>query len=146
MMRISTKGRYAVRIMQDIANHAAPNAPVSLRDIVERQHITQKYMESIMALLLRRNLVRSVRGKAGGYCLTRKPEDYPLYDILCAAEGDMEPVQCLAAPVNDCALKDRCKTLPLWEGLSAVIRTYLQQHTLAELLNENGADEIPPCT
>lgn len=143
MMRISTKGRYAVRIMQDLALNA-DRGPVSLRDIAERQNITPKYMESIMAILLRKGLVTSLRGKLGGYSLSRKPETYSVYEILCAAEGDMEPVQCLALPQNSCLLKEHCVTLPLWEGLSAVIRAYLESHTLAELI-EKGEDSIRPC-
>lgn len=143
MMRISTKGRYAVRIMQDLALHAG-RGPVSLRDIAERQHITPKYMESIMAILLRRNMVASLRGKLGGYSLTREPAAYSLYEILCAAEGDMEPVQCLAERQAPCILKDRCVTRPIWEGLSGVIRTYLEAHTLAELI-ETGETSIGPC-
>ena len=143
MMRISTKGRYAVRIMQDLALHA-DQGPVSLRDIAERQNITQKYMESIMAILLRKKLVASLRGKMGGYSLVRKPAEYSVYEILCAAEGDMEPVQCLAMPENTCVLKDHCVTLPLWKGLSAIIRGYLEAHTLEELIRE-GADTIGCC-
>lgn len=129
--------------MQDLALHAG-QGPISLRDIAERQNITQKYMESIMAILLRKQLVTSLRGKMGGYSLARSPEDYSVYEILCAAEGDMEPVQCLALPQNTCILKERCVTLPLWEGLSAVIRGYLESHTLAELISE-GAENIGEC-
>lgn len=143
MMRISTKGRYAVRIMQDLALHAG-QGPVSLRDIAERQNITQKYMESIMAILLRKKMVSSLRGKMGGYSLTRKPSDYSVYEILCAAEGDMEPVQCLALPLNPCVLKEHCVTLPLWKGLSEVIRTYLESHTLEEIIR-TGETAIPRC-
>lgn len=143
MMRISTKGRYAVRIMQDLALHAG-QGPVSLRDISERQNITPKYMESIMAILLRNELVTSLRGKLGGYTLTREPAAYSVYEILCAAEGDMKPVQCLATPQNTCILKEHCTTLPLWKGLSDVIQTYLEAHTLAEL-TEKGEAGIVPC-
>lgn len=132
MMRISTKGRYALRIMLDLAEHAS-RGPVSLRDVAERQHITPKYMESIMAILLREGLVTSVRGKSGGYRLARSAEQYTAYDILEAAEGDLVPVQCLAQHENTCALRESCATLPVWQGLADVIRDYLQSVTLADM-------------
>lgn len=132
MMRISTKGRYALRIMLDLVSHADGD-PVSLRDVAERQHITPKYMESIMALLLHEKLVVSVRGKAGGYRLTRPAADYNAYEVLCAAEGDLAPVACLSASAQSCELANQCATLPLWRGLDAVIRDYLSRVTLAEL-------------
>ena len=99
MMRISTKGRYALRIMLDLAQNGE-DSPVALREISERQNITPKYMESIMALLLRDNLVQSLRGKAGGYMLTRKPAEYPLYEILSTAEGGLAPVHSLSMDEN----------------------------------------------
>ena len=138
MMKISTKGRYALRIMVDLARHSA-ESPVSLREISERQNIIPKYMESIMALLLREKLVISIRGKAGGYRLARSPEQYRVYDILRAAEGDLEPVQCLVQKPNVCPLAPDCATLPLWEGLSRVVRQYLESYTLEALLGNGGA-------
>lgn len=138
MMKISTKGRYALRIMVDLARRSS-EGPVSLREISERQNITPKYMESIMALLLREKLVLSLRGKAGGYRLSRAPEQYRVYDILKAAEGDLEPVQCLVQKPNVCPLSAECVTLPLWEGLSQVVREYLEGYTLADLLGQEGA-------
>ncbi len=137
MMRISTKGRYALRIMLDLARHEG-REPVSLRAMAERQNITPKYMESIMALLLKEQLVVSVRGKGGGYHLTRTPEQYKVYDILCAAEGDISPVQCLAQPVNSCPMQATCSTLPLWEGLDRVVREYLSGISLADVLHKDG--------
>lgn len=124
MMRISTKGRYALRIMLDLLQHADGD-PVSLRDIAERQHITPKYMESIMSLLLKEQLVISVRGKSGGYRPARPARDYSVYDILAAAEGDLVPVSCLAQDAPACELAPHCITLPVWQGLEQVIRDYL---------------------
>lgn len=144
MMRISTKGRYAVRIMLDLALHKEQGT-VSLRDISERQNITPKYMESIMSLLVKEGLVVSTRGKAGGYSLSRPAEDYTVYDILCAAEGNLQPVQCLTTPTNPCILKDRCITLPLWEGLGQVIRGYLEKHTLADLATNGIPEHMESC-
>lgn len=140
MMRISTKGRYALRIMLDIAAHADGATPVALRDVADRQQITVKYMESIMSTLLHEHLVTSMRGKAGGYKLARPANQFTLYDILNAAEGDLMPVHCLSLPENDCALKEHCITLPVWVGLSEVIRTYLQSITLADILKKAGND------
>lgn len=138
MMKISTKGRYALRIMIDLARHT-DEGPVSLRAIAERQHITLKYMESIIALLMREKLVMSIRGKAGGYRLSRPASQYKAYEILCAAEGELAPVQCLSTPINTCALQDSCSTLPLWRGLQQVVRDYLESFTLEDLLGQEGS-------
>lgn len=137
MMRISTKGRYALRIMLDLAQHS-DQGPVALREISERQNITPKYMESIMALLLRDDLVQSLRGKAGGYKLTRKPSEYPLYEILSSAEGGLAPVHCLAMDEDDCPIRHSCLTIPVWEGLHKVIEDYLSSLTIQSLLDQGA--------
>lgn len=136
MMRISTKGRYALRIMIDLARHAE-SGPVSLRDVAQRQGIAPKYMESIMAMLLREGLVISARGKSGGYRPAYPAEKYNAYMILRAAEGDLEPVQCLSTPINTCPMRDHCATLPVWTGLSTVIREYLEGVSLAQLMSQS---------
>lgn len=135
MMRISTKGRYALRIMLDLAQHCE-QGPVALREISERQNITPKYMESIMALLLRDHLVQSMRGKAGGYKLTRQPSKYVLYEILSSAEGGLAPVHCLALDENDCPIRQSCLTIPVWEGLHKAIENYLSGITLQDLIDQ----------
>ena len=135
MLKISTKGRYALRIMIDLAHHVE-EGPVSLRAVAERQNVTLKYMESIMSLLLREELVISSRGKSGGYKLTRAPKDYDVYEILHAAEGNLAPVQCLATSVNDCPLQNTCPTLPMWKGLDNIVQEYLKGYTLDQLLRE----------
>ena len=137
MMRISTKGRYALRIMLDLAQHRSQGL-VALREISERQHITPKYMESIMALLLRNNLVQSLRGKTGGYRLTREPSEYGLYEILSTAEGGLAPVHCLAMDENECPIRQTCLTIPVWEGLHQVIEDYLSGITLQTLLDQGA--------
>ena len=134
-MRISTKGRYALRIMLDLAQHAE-QGPVALREISERQNITPKYMESIMALLLHDKLVQSLRGKAGGYILTRKPEEYSVYEILSSAEGGLAPVHCLSLDENTCPIRQTCLTIPVWEGLHKVIEDYLTGISLQTLINQ----------
>lgn len=133
MLKISTKGRYALRIMIDLAHHIE-GGPVSLRAVAQRQKVTLKYMESIMSLLLREELVSSTRGKSGGYKLSRKPEEYSVYEILHAAEGNLAPVQCLALEVNDCPLQKICPTLPMWEGLDKVVKDFLTNYTLDKLV------------
>lgn len=141
MMRISTKGRYALRIMLDLARQAE-GEPVALRDVAERQHITPKYMESIMSLLLHEQLVLSVRGKSGGYRLARPASEYSVYEILCAAEGSMAPVACLAQNPPGCELAEQCATLPLWVGLNTVIRDYLTRTSLADLAQGKPGDSV----
>lgn len=134
-MRISTKGRYALRIMLDLAQND-DQGPVALREISERQNITPKYMESIMSMLLHDKLVQSLRGKAGGYQLTRKPEEYPIYEILSCAEGGLAPVHCLAMEENECPIRRTCLTIPVWEGLHQVIKDYLSGITLKTLIEQ----------
>lgn len=139
MLKISTKGRYALRIMIDLAHHLEEGA-VSLRAVAERQNVTLKYMESIMSLLLREELVISSRGKSGGYKLTRAPKDYNVYEILHAAEGNLAPVQCLATAINDCPLQSTCPTLPMWEGLDTIVQDYLKGYTLDMLAREESRE------
>ena len=137
MLKISTKGRYALRIMIDLAHHLE-EGPVSLRAVAERQNVTLKYMECIMSLLLREELVLSSRGKSGGYKLSRRPKDYNVYEILHAAEGNLAPVQCLTTATNDCPLQHSCPTLPMWEGLDRVVQDFLKSYTLDMLVKENS--------
>lgn len=138
MMRISTKGRYALRIMLDLAQHNE-QGPVALREISERQNITPKYMESIMALLLRDNLVQSVRGKAGGYQMMRPASEYKLYEILSTAEGGLAPVHCLSMEENECPIRQTCLTIPVWEGLHKAIENYLSGITLQDLIDQGAS-------
>lgn len=138
-MRISTKGRYALRIMIDLS-HQKSGEPVSLRSVAERQNITLKYMEGIMTHLLRAGLVISIRGKAGGYYLARPAGDYTIYEILKAAEGDLSAVHCLSTPTNLCPMRDECNTLPLWSGLQQVIRQYLEGYTLEDLKGDKAPE------
>lgn len=141
MMRISTKGRYALRIMLDLARQEG-SEPISLHDVAERQHITQKYMESIMSILLREKLVLSVRGKSGGYRLARPASEYSVYEILNAAEGSMAPVSCLMQNPPGCELAAQCDTLPLWVGLNDMIRDYLSRASLADLAQGKTGDSV----
>ena len=121
--------------MLDLAQHT-DQGPVALREISERQKITPKYMESIMSLLLRDQLVQSLRGKAGGYKLTKTADKYNLYEILSSAEGGLAPVHCLSMDENDCPLRQTCLTIPVWEGLHKAIEDYLTGISLQTLIDQ----------
>lgn len=128
-MMISTKGRYALHVMIDLALHEG-DGPVSLKDIAERQNISMKYLEAIVAVLNKAELVKSFRGKDGGYCLSKKPEEYTIQEILVLTEGTLAPVTCIE---GGCPNSDGCITLPLWKNLDAVIGEYLESITLKDL-------------
>ena len=134
-MKISTKGRYALRIMIDLARHDE-GSYIRLKDIAERQNITLKYMEHIMPLLTKAGYVRSYRGNNGGYMLARKPEEYTVGDILRTTEGSMAPIACIEDRPNRCPRCEECTTLPFWEGLWKVINEYTDRYTLADLMED----------
>ncbi|MEO2264135.1 RrF2 family transcriptional regulator [Lachnospiraceae bacterium HCP28S3_F9] len=134
-MKISTKGRYALRIMIDLARHDE-GSYIRLKDIAERQNITLKYMEQIMPLLTKAGYVRSYRGNNGGYMLARKPEEYTVGDILRTTEGSMAPIACIEDQPNRCPRCEECTTLPFWEGLWKVINEYTDRYTLADLMED----------
>ena len=115
-MKISTKGRYALRIMLDLAQNSKGEY-IPLKDISSRQGITIKYMEQIVPMLTRAGLVRSLRGNNGGYMLSREPEEYTIGEILRCAEGSLAPIACLEDETNQCPRKEGCKTLAFWEGM-----------------------------
>ena len=131
-MMISTRGRYALRVMLDLATDET-GTYVPLDSIARRQGISEKYLESILAALSRAGLVLALRGKGGGYKLNRKPDDYPIGEILRLTEKSLAPVTCLEEGM-DCPQAESCPTLPLWQGLDRVIEEYLMGRTLADLL------------
>ena len=140
-MKISTKGRYALRTMLDLAVHENGGL-IPLREISTRQGITIKYLEQVMNLLNKAGYVRSVRGAGGGYRLAKEPSQYTIGDILRVAEGSLAPVSCLEDEVNQCPRSAECFTLNFWEGLAGVINGYVDSVTLADLINQNeGQDE-----
>lgn len=137
-MMISTRGRYALRMMVDLAEHEG-DGYVALKEIALRQSISKKYLEQIIPILNQAGLLRTVRGHQGGYRLAKDPSSYTIGEILRATEGSTAPVACLEGEVNDCPRKGFCKTLPIWQGLQDVIDNYLDGITLAELvLAENS--------
>lgn len=143
MMKISTKGRYALRVMVELARQR-DDKPVALRAVAEHQHMTLKYLESIISLLMRERLVTSSRGKAGGYRLSRPASQYTVYEILRATEGGLEPVQCLTEPSTACPIESRCPTLPVWKGLHRVVKEYLEGITL-ESISQLPSGEFTYC-
>lgn len=139
-MMISTKGRYAVRVMIDLAEHNTGEY-ITLMDIAKRQDISEKYLESIVSILSKNGFVNSLRGKGGGYKLSKLPENYTLEDILELTEGSLAPVSCLEKQPNTCPKTGECKTLPVWQGLDKVIREYLRGVTIADLINREDASD-----
>ena len=131
-MMISTRGRYALRVMLDLAENGS-GAFVPLDTIARRQGISEKYLENILASLSRAGLVQALRGKGGGYRMSRTPAEYPIGEILRLTEKSLAPVTCLESD-GACPRAGECPTYPLWQGLDKVIDDYLTGHTLADLL------------
>ena len=127
----STKGQYALRAMADLAQH---EGWVSLGDVAKRQNISRKYLEQVISLMHKAGYVESLRGKGGGYRLTRKPEEYTLGQILRAAEGSLAPVACLADDDYECQLRPGCKTLPLWQEYGKLVHDFFYSKKLSDLL------------
>lgn len=134
-MKVSTKGRYALRTMIDLAVNGT-GAPIPLKDIATRQNISLKYMEQIISLLIKAKLVKSVRGNNGGYLLAKPSMQYTAGDILRAAEGDMSPIACIEQNHTNCEQANSCSVLPFWFGLNKVINGYLDSVTLSELARQ----------
>ena len=139
-MLISTKGRYSLRVMIDLAEHQSDGF-IPLKVIADRQGISEKYLESIIKLLVKAKILTGLRGKGGGYQLTRPPEQYTVGDILRLTEESLAPVSCLEENADVCPRMAACRTLSLWQGLDAVIRTYLDNITIAELMRHDSAGD-----
>ncbi len=135
-MMISTKGRYALKIMIDLAENTGER-PVSIKSISGRQDISVKYIEQIISSLVKSELVKSVRGSQGGYFLTRCPKDYSVGEILRAAEGGISPVECVSADKTPCEKENICLLRPLWEELDEAVNKVLDSHSLADLICRN---------
>lgn len=132
-MRISTKGRYAVRLLLDIAMNDMAE-PVRLKDTAERQNISMKYLEQIISILVRAGIVKSIRGPQGGYRLVREPKDYTVGMILRCVEGSLAPVACLEDEMNECERRSGCVTLRIWQELNAAINGVVDKYTLQDLV------------
>lgn len=133
-MKISTKGRYALRLMMDIASNGGEK-PVSIKEIAKRQEISDKYLEQIISVLNSAGFVRSIRGPQGGYVLRKKPEEYTAGMILRLTEGTLAPVACVEEDAVPCERMDNCATFELWRRLNQAISDVVDQVTLADLVN-----------
>ncbi len=143
-MKISTKGRYALRMMLDLALNDT-GEPVRIRDIAARQEISDKYLEQIISSLNKAGYVKSIRGPQGGYRLTKKPEQYTVGMILRLTEGSLAPVACLEDEVNTCERQDGCATLQLWKMLNEAVKGVVDKVTLADLVewqNQKSANYV----
>ncbi|MDD3252586.1 MAG: Rrf2 family transcriptional regulator [Lachnospiraceae bacterium] len=141
-MMISTRGRYALRVLIDLAEHQT-GAYIPMKEIAARQELSQKYIEKIMPLLTKEKLVEGVHGKGGGYRLTRDPADYRIGDILRLAEGDLAPVACLGCDAVSCSRAPQCRTLDMWKKFYEMTNTYFDGITIADLMkSEVVADYV----
>ena len=137
-VKISTKGRYALRMMLDLAQHQG-DGYVALKEIAARQGISKKYLEQIVPTLTRGDFLLTNRGYQGGYRLARTPEKYTVGEILRLTEGSLSPVSCLETKPNMCERAEGCITLPVWQGLEKVISEYLDGYTLDRIISEYKA-------
>lgn len=132
-MMISTRGRYCLRVMIDLAEHQRKGY-IRMKEVAERQEISLKYLEKILPILAKNDIVEGIQGKGGGYRLTRKPEEYTLSEILILTEGSLAPVACLECSATPCDRAAECRTLPIWTELDRRINEYLSSVTIADLL------------
>ena len=141
---ISTRGRYALRVLVDLAENQG-DGYITLWEVAERQDISEKYLESIVKELVRAGFLEGLRGKGGGYRLGHPAEQINVLDVLCTMEGDLVPVACLAAGGKPCPRAAGCRTLPLWKGLNEVVSSYLSKFTVQDLIHKDpdSFDIIP---
>ena len=132
-MKISTRGRYALRVIVDLAEHSDGSA-VPMKEIAHRQDISLKYLERILPSLVEADLIEGVHGKGGGYRLLKKPEDVTAGEILRLTEGELAPVSCLKNSDELCKYTADCRTRPMWDGLAKVINQYLDGISIADLM------------
>jgi Rrf2 family protein len=133
-MIASTKGRYALRVLADMASESERGATfIPLKDIADRQEISEKYLEAIVKLLVNEGLLIGQRGKGGGYKLAKAPEEYTVGEIIRAAEGSVAPVACLVEGAKKCSRYDKCTTIGMWTKLDSIINDYLDSVKLVDL-------------
>lgn len=139
-MLISTRGRYALRVLLDLAENQT-DGYIPMKTVADRQNLSLKYIERIMPVLSKNKYVVGVHGKGGGYRLAREPKDYRVGDILRLAEGDLAPVACLGCDAKPCDRAESCKTLPMWREFHKLVNDYFDKITLEDLLNKTGVSE-----
>ncbi len=141
-MLISTKGRYALRVLAELGSYDR-NCYIPLPAIAKNQEISEKYLEIIISTLVKAGFVEGMRGKGGGYRLKRDPKDYSVGEILRLTEGSLAPVACLESKKNECPRADKCLTLPIWTKLDNIIETYLDSVSLNDLCCAKNAEKVP---
>ena len=139
-MMISTRGRYALRVMIDLAEQQS-GSYIPMKDVAARQEISLKYLEKILPVLTKARMIEGVHGKGGGYRLMRSPEDYRVGEILRLTEGDLAPVSCLAPDAAVCGRSGFCKTLPMWQRFYQITNDYFDSITLADLCQTDLSDQ-----
>ncbi len=137
-MMVSTRGRYALRVLVDLAEHQS-DGYITLKEIAGRQEISEKYLETIVKDLVKLRVLEGVRGKGGGYRLDKEPKEINVLEILRVMEGTLSPVACLAPDSKPCSRSADCRTLPLWQGLDQVVSDYLGKFTIQDLIKQNEA-------
>ncbi len=135
-MMVSTRGRYALRVLIDLAENQRDGF-VTLKEVAARQEISEKYLESIVKELVRAGVLEGLRGKGGGYRLARAPEDVSVLEVLKLMEGTLAPVACLEERAKPCPRAMSCRTLTLWEGLNKVVTDYLRNFTIRDLMRKD---------
>lgn len=136
-MMISTRGRYALRVMIDLAEHS-DGGYIPMKDVAARQEISLKYLERILPVLAKNDLIEGVQGKGGGYRLTRPPEAYPVGEILRLTEGDLAPVACLENGSTPCGRSIECRTVEMWSRLNRLINDFFDGITVADLMKTDS--------
>lgn len=134
-MMVSTRGRYALRMMIDLAENSHDHTYIAMKDIAERLEISKKYMEQIMPVLVKNGLVEGLQGQGGGYRLTRRPEDYRVGEILRLTEGDLAPVSCLSGD-SPCTRSGGCRTIAMWSRFNKLTNDFFDGITVADLMHK----------
>ena len=138
-MMVSTRGRYALRVLIDLAEHNN-GSYIPMKDVAARQEISLKYLERILPTLTKAKLIEGVHGKGGGYKLTRPPENYTVGEVLRLTEGDLAPVACLSPDADVCERAAECRTLPVWQGFYDLTNKYFDGIRISDLVNTEPAD------
>lgn len=138
-MKVSTRGRYALRVLIDLAEHNN-GSYIPMKDVAARQELSLKYLERIVPTLTKAKLIAGVHGKGGGYKLTRSPEEYSVGEVLRLTEGDLAPVACLAPDAEPCPRAVECRTLKMWQGFYDMTNKYFDGISIADLAQTETAD------
>lgn len=136
-MLVSTRGRYALRVLIDLAEHQS-DGYIPMKDVAKRQDISLKYLERILPVLAKNNYIDGVQGRGGGYRLTRDPEDYKVGDILRLTEGDLAPVACLECGAKPCERARECRTISMWSQFHGMVNEYFDGVTIADLMQKHA--------